>query len=138
MTAFAPVFSRGLGCKYRPKKAPRTKAATMLIMPARLSFAVAMLARLGFAVAVAFIAGALLGLIPLTSEAPQLAEATLLLHQQKAQDNSAVALDSVSRHAARVVTAKPKASRRASKQPTPCDTAAAALGVSALSCRRKS
>ena len=128
MTAFAPIFSRGLGCKYRPKKAPRTKAATMLIMPARLSFAVA----------VAFIAGALLGLIPLTSEAPQLAEATLLLHQQKAQDNSAVALDSVSRHAARVVTAKPKASRRASKQPTPCDTAAAALGVSALSCRRKS
>jgi hypothetical protein len=103
-------------------------------MPARLGFAV--VARLGLAVAVAFIAGALLGLIPLTSETPQVAEATLLLHQQKAQDNPAVAVDSVSRRAARVVTAKPKASRRGSKQPTPCDTAAAALGVSALSCWR--
>jgi hypothetical protein len=104
MTAFAPVFSRGVGCKYRPKKAPRTKAATMLIM----------LARLGFAVAVAFIAGALLGLIPLTSETPRLA---MSVHQTQDKDNSRVAVDSVSSRAARVAKRKTSfgAAKRAAK-----------------------
>jgi hypothetical protein len=107
MTAFAPVFSSRIGCQYRfPKKrASRTK--TMLTV----------LARVGFLVAVSFIGGALLGLISLQSETPRFAETALSLHQtQHTQDDSPVAVDSVSRRAAKVVAAKRKASAKAAKR----------------------
>jgi hypothetical protein len=106
MTAFAPVFSPRIGCQYRrPKKALRTK--TMLTV----------LARVGFLLAVSFIGGASLGLISLQSKTPRFAETALSLHQtQHTQDNSAVAVDSVSLRAARVVAAKRKASPKAAKR----------------------
>ena len=50
MTAFASVFSPRVGCKYRPKKVPRTKAPTMLMV----------LAKLGFVLAFGLIGGVLL------------------------------------------------------------------------------
>jgi hypothetical protein len=104
MTAFATVFSPGIGCRYRPKK-PRTK--TMLTT----------LATVGFLIAVSFIGGALLGLISLQSETPRFAETALSLHQtQHTQDDSAVAVDSVSGRAAKVVAAKRKASAKAAKR----------------------
>jgi hypothetical protein len=78
------------------------------------------LARLGFVLAICFIGGAFLGLISQKSETPRVAEAALSLHQTEgAQDNSALAVDSVSRRAARVVAAKrrssPEVSKRAAK-----------------------
>jgi hypothetical protein len=105
MTAFAPVFSPRVGCKYRPKKAPRSKVATMLIT----------LARLGFVLSVCFIGGVLLGLFSQKSELPRVAEAALSLHQtQEAQDDSAVAADSASRRAAKRKTSS-AAFKRAAK-----------------------
>jgi hypothetical protein len=108
MTAMAPIFSPRFGRMVRPK---RTKAPLLVV-----------LAKLGFVLAVGFIGGVLLGLISLKSEAPRLAEADLSPHQtQDIQDDSAVAVDSVSRRAARVVAAKrkaaPEAFKRAAKLP---------------------
>ena len=104
MTAMAPIFSPRFGRMVRPK---RTKAPLLVV-----------LAKLGFVLAVGFIGGVLLGLISLKSEAPRL----LSPHQtQDIQDDSAVAVDSVSRRAARVVAAKrkaaPEAFKRAAKLP---------------------
>jgi hypothetical protein len=90
MTAFASVFSPRVGCKYRPKKVPRTKAPTMLMV----------LARLGFVLAFGLIGGVLLGMISPESQSPRLAEAAPSLHQT--QD--------------RVVAAKRKTSPEASKR----------------------
>jgi len=105
MTAMAPIFSPRFGRMVRPK---RTKAPLLVV-----------LAKLGFVLAVGFIGGVLLGLISLKSEAPRLAEADLSPHQtQDIQDDSAVAVDSVSRRAARAKRkAAPEAFKRAAKLP---------------------
>ena len=106
MTAMAPIFSPRFGRMVRPK---RTKAPLLVV-----------LAKLGFVLAVGFIGGVLLGLISLKSEAPRLEH--LSPHQtQDIQDDLAVAVDLVSRRAARVVAAKrkttPEAFKRAAKLP---------------------
>jgi hypothetical protein len=104
MIAFAPVFFPRVGCKYRPKKAPRSEAAMLIT-----------LARLGFVLSVCFIGGVLLGLFSQKSETPRVAEAALSLHQtQEAQEGSAVAADSASRRAAKRKTSS-AAFKRAAK-----------------------
>jgi len=74
------------------------------------------LARLGFVLAVCFVGGVLLGLISQKSETPRVAEAALSLHQTRdVQDDSAVAVGSVSRRAAAKRKASPEAFKRAAK-----------------------
>ena len=83
MTAFASVFSPRVGCKYRPKKVPRTKAPTMLMV----------LARLGFVLAFGLIGGVLLGMISPESQSPRLAEAAPSLHQTQDRGSGGQAKD---------------------------------------------
>ena len=87
------------------------------------------LTRVGFLLAVSFIGGAFLGLISLQSETPPFAETALSLHQtQHTKGDLAVAVDSVSRRAARVVAAKRKASPKVAKRAAKLSSASRLAG----------
>ncbi len=102
MTGFAPVFSARIGCKYRPKKAPRSKTTTMLLAMAGLSFVLP----------VCFIGGVLLGLISKKPETPAIAQAAVFHQIQRA----ALAVDSIPQRATKVA-AKRKDSPKALAAP---------------------
>jgi hypothetical protein len=105
MTAFATVYSRRFGCKYRGKKARRTAAGIMLLW-----------AKVGFVLTVGFI-GVVMGLNSRESDASRLAGAALFLHQTRdTKVDSAKPQDSAPRRAAKVAAIKRKATPEAAKR----------------------